>query len=86
MLKIFQISIIAAVIASNIHWEWTPNPYLPSIYGVMAAVGATWILWRLADLRAEWRRRRVGKQQRVHEAEALRRHGGTGRSLLLPKR
>ena len=30
---IFQSSIIFAVVASNIHWRWTPNGYLAAILG-----------------------------------------------------
>lgn len=30
-----------AVMASNVHWQWTPNPYLASILGGIAALLAT---------------------------------------------
>jgi hypothetical protein len=30
---LFQGSIIFAVVASNIHWHWTPNGYLPATLG-----------------------------------------------------
>jgi hypothetical protein len=33
----FQALIVFAVIASNIHWHWTPNPYLASELGVLLA-------------------------------------------------
>jgi hypothetical protein len=26
-----QSAIKVAVIATNIHWRWTPNPYLPAV-------------------------------------------------------
>ena len=34
MLFLFQSLIIFAVVASNMHWQWTPNGYLPSLVGV----------------------------------------------------
>jgi hypothetical protein len=37
MWYIFQGFIIFAVVASNIHWQWTPNPYLASVCGGLAA-------------------------------------------------
>lgn len=36
-----QIAIITAVVFSNIHWEWTPNPLLAGIIGWIAAFLAT---------------------------------------------
>src|SRR6267378_2739534 len=36
---VFQGSIIFAVVASNIHWQWTPNGYLASLIGVGLAYG-----------------------------------------------
>jgi hypothetical protein len=39
--------IIFAVVASNIHWHWTPNPYLASAAGVLAAYLATLAVDRL---------------------------------------
>jgi len=44
---LFQSSIIFAVVASNIHWHWTPNGYLASAIGVALAYGLTRLLmWR----------------------------------------
>jgi hypothetical protein len=42
---LFQGSIIFAVVASNIHWQWTPNGYLPAILGAALA----WLLTRLLN-------------------------------------
>jgi hypothetical protein len=36
-----QSVIIFAVVASNIHWQWTPNVYLPAYAGYLAALLAT---------------------------------------------
>ena len=38
---IIQSTIIFAVIASNIHWHWTPNPYLAGLIGAGLAYGVT---------------------------------------------
>lgn len=41
---LLQSSIIFAVVASNIHWQWTPNGYLAGAIGVGLAflVTACW--------------------------------------------
>ena len=36
-----QCSIMFAVVASNIHWQWTPNPYLAAVAGWLAALIVT---------------------------------------------
>jgi hypothetical protein len=41
---ILQSSIIFAVIASNIHFHWTPNGYLAGLIGVVLAYGLTLLL------------------------------------------
>ena len=41
MYFVFQSSIIFAVCASNIRWHWTPNGYLASMLGGIAALLAT---------------------------------------------
>jgi hypothetical protein len=55
----FQGLIIFAVVASNIHWQRTPNGYLPAMLGVGLA-------WAVTQVVAEWqtlsvRRRLRGK-------------------------
>lgn len=54
-----QGTIIFGVVASNIHWRWTPNGYLASAIGIGLAYVATAALnglWRLAEsrLRKGW--------------------------------
>ena len=44
MWKLFQMSIMAAVMCGNIYYEWTPNPYLAGLLGVGAAFIATLLL------------------------------------------
>jgi hypothetical protein len=41
---LIQSSIIFAVIASNIHWQWTPNTYLAGLIGAALAYGVTVVL------------------------------------------
>jgi len=50
---VLQSLIIFAVIASNIHWHWTPNGYLPAILGA----GLAWLLTRPLSVR--WRERQT---------------------------
>jgi hypothetical protein len=38
---LLQSLIVFAVMASNIHWQWTPNGYLASLIGVGAAFFVT---------------------------------------------
>ncbi|MEY9419472.1 hypothetical protein ABIF69_005914 [Bradyrhizobium japonicum] len=53
---LLQSTIVFAVVASNIRWHWTPNPYLPSIAGVGLALVATLIFNDIATLRARKKR------------------------------
>ena len=41
MRLLLQSAIIFAVVASNIHWQWTPNGYLVGLAGVGAAFAVT---------------------------------------------
>jgi hypothetical protein len=50
MWLLFQSLIIFAVIASNIHWQWTPNGYLAALLGWIAALLVTVGLNGLGDL------------------------------------
>jgi len=51
MYFLLQSSIIFAVVASNIHWQWTPNPYLAGAIGPGLAYSLTRLigLWRLTE-------------------------------------
>lgn len=44
---LLQGSIIFAVIASNIHWKWTPNGYVAGLLGAVLAYVATALLSEL---------------------------------------
>lgn len=44
MWLLLQSLIIFAVMASNIHWQWTPNGYLAGLIGVWAALLATVVI------------------------------------------
>jgi hypothetical protein len=47
---LLQSSIIFAVMASNIHWHWTPNGYLAALAGGVLAYGVTVFLSYLTSL------------------------------------
>jgi hypothetical protein len=44
---LLQSSIIFAVCASNIHWHWTPNGYIPALLGIGLAYLATLLVQRV---------------------------------------
>ena len=82
--KLFQLTVVFLVVASNIHWQWTPNAYLAAIIAVVTAASATWLLLILADWhRTRRERRRIRQQQRLQEIEPLRRGDGRSRSRSL---
>lgn len=74
-MKLFQTLVFTLVLFGNIYWEWTPNGYVASLLGGLAAFFATtltvWCGDRLRDLglrinhhpSARIRRR----QQRIHQ-------------------
>jgi hypothetical protein len=51
----WHLLLIFAVVASNIHWHWTPNGYLAGILGWIAALLVTVGLNGLGDLLRSWR-------------------------------
>jgi hypothetical protein len=50
MWLLLQSLVIFAVVASNIHWHWTPNGYLAGILGWIAALLLTVAVNGLADI------------------------------------
>ena len=50
MAYLFQSLVIFAVVASNIHWQWTPNGYLAAGLGIALAYALT----QLAMVIAHW--------------------------------
>lgn len=48
--RLFQAFIVMLVMFANIYFGWTPNPYLPAVWGILAAVTATWLLSKAIDL------------------------------------
>lgn len=44
---LLQGSIVFAVMASNIYWEWTPNGYLASLIGIGLAFAVTMMVSQL---------------------------------------
>ena len=49
MWKVIQFLIFSAVVMSNVHWEWTPNPYLAGALGYALAFVITVACIRIAD-------------------------------------
>ncbi|MGY4160482.1 hypothetical protein ACVINW_006324 [Bradyrhizobium sp. USDA 4461] len=45
MWHLFQSLVIFAVLASNVHWHWTPNGYLAGMIGV----GLAWLLTQIIN-------------------------------------
>jgi hypothetical protein len=54
--SVFQVLVVFSVIASNIYWQWTPNPYLAAIIGGTCALGVTVWFIALADVARRVRR------------------------------
>lgn len=57
---LLQSLIVFAVMASNIYWHWTPNTYLASVIGFIAALLATVALSNLLL----WARKKPGERRR----------------------
>lgn len=85
--KAFQLTIVAAVVASNIHygWGWGTSPLAIFVVGIVAAFVATGVLVLLFDLVARWnaKRTRVCLQQGSGDGGAHR-IAGRIRHLLRP--
>jgi hypothetical protein len=60
MFFLLQSSIIFAVMASNIAYQWTPNGYLAGIIGV----GLAWVSTRLIYSVLIWRKNGIGSERR----------------------
>jgi membrane associated rhomboid family serine protease len=55
--KLFQLVIFVGVMATNIEWQWTPNPYVAAGAAIGAAFLATIILGWLFSLPRRFKRR-----------------------------
>lgn len=49
MWKLIQYLIVSGMVMSNVHWQWTPNPYVAGLLGVGVAFVVTMVVVRLAD-------------------------------------
>ena len=49
MWKFFQYLIVCAVVMANVHWQWTPNPYVAGLMGIGLSFVVTVAVARLAD-------------------------------------
>ena len=56
MWKLFQLSIVIAVVFSNIRYEWTPNQTAAGVAAIMAAAVATAIVGELILLPSRFSR------------------------------
>lgn len=54
--KALQFCIVAAVLFSNIHWQWTPNGYAAAVVAFLAALLVSLIPIMVSDLTAFARR------------------------------
>jgi hypothetical protein len=57
---LIQALIVFAIVGSNIHWQWTPNHYLPAIIGFVLALCVTGVSNELRD----WARQKRSSQGR----------------------
>jgi hypothetical protein len=64
---LLQSTIIFAVMASNIHWHWTTNPYLAGMAGAGLACAVSQAI-------ADWQTLRMCKRLRDKPSRRLRRH------------
>lgn len=55
-----QLLIVFAVVASNAHWQWAPNPVVAGILGGVAAIAVTYAAVWLMDEMPSLRRRKRG--------------------------
>jgi hypothetical protein len=55
MWYLLQSLIIFVVMASNIHWQWTPNGYIPALLGIELAYLATLLVQHIM-FKDFWRR------------------------------
>jgi hypothetical protein len=56
--KCVQFSVVAAVLFSDVHYQWTPNGYAAGVVALLAAVLVSAIPVMVEDLAALWRRLR----------------------------
>jgi len=71
---IFQIVVMFLVGCANIHWHWTPNPYVAGFFGLLAAMMATALLSRiigLDHLPAKWPLGRASQKHALNRGQAL---------------
>ncbi len=65
--KLLQLAVFTAVVGSNIHYEWTPNPLVSGAAAALAALAATVFL----DLAAS-QCRRLSRHQRANQSHLTR--------------
>jgi len=68
MWYLLQGLVIFAVVASNIHWQWTPNGYLATMLGGIAALCVTGITNELRDWQLRRRAERRAAKQKINQS------------------
>jgi hypothetical protein len=92
--KIIQTSVMFAVLGSNIHYQWMPNPYATGVLALLAAALVTAIPIAIVDLMVRTRRavqtltrfsQRLGQSRNlpVYEKEHPPKQLDTGRAANL---
>ena len=57
-----QAAIVAAIVCSNIYWQWTPNPYVVCLIGIGLAYLTTVLLSGLISILLSYRNpQRLGR-------------------------
>lgn len=77
--KLFQLSIVAAAVLSNVAWRWTDNHYAPAVLGIGIAWIATIEVSNFNNWSRRWLSRLVGHGDETRRSEL--RAGGTGTVL-----
>lgn len=54
--RLLQAAVFMAMASANIHWQWTDNGYLASVWAGMAAFAVTWLVANAMDLFGRWRK------------------------------
>jgi hypothetical protein len=53
MWKLFQLSVVLAVLFSDVHWRWSNNSYATALLAAYAAYVATCLVYSLRNWRSE---------------------------------
>lgn len=92
MWKVIQTAVVFAVLASNVHFKWTPNPYAAAVVAVFAAMVATvglsalgGLIVRLRGLRFAGRPARLAQGLDYRDISAPGRTSARAPQALVPR-